>query len=316
MVEQNINNSNMHSYNYFAFGLNIKSQLVLPELARGVGETSDVRIKYGDIPKRVESIIEETDYYQAGNNEFIFRVEGVATFYVANGEQIIVKICNSANSSMVRLFLLGTVMGILLMQRDTLPIHGSAVDINGCGVLFTGISGVGKSTIAAALCKQGYLLLADDVSVLTCAQGSYQVQPAYPQQKLWPDSAAMLGIDVAAASQVVQGESKRAVSVYERFGKQHVPIKVIYEIVVQPCNDDISILPLKGAAKLATIMGNTYRAKYINCLGKKFSHFKQCANLVKQVQVFRLIRPANEILLDRQTEFFLKHYTDVLSKWS
>lgn len=311
MVKYNINNSNMDSYHYFAFGLYIKSQLVLPELARAVGENFDVRIHYGDIPERVKSIIEETDYYQAGNNEFILRVEEVATFYIANGEQIVVKTCNSASSGMVRLFLLGTVMGILLMQRGTLPIHGSAVNMNGCGVLFTGISGAGKSTIAAALCKQGYLLLADDVSVLTWAQGRYQVQPAYPQQKLWPDSAAMLGIDITAASQVVQSESKRAVPVAECFGRQQVPIKVIYEIVVQPCND-IAIFPLKGAAKLATIIANTYRARFIDCLGKKFSHFEQCANLGKQVQVFRLVRPTNEIALDRQTETFLKHCTDIV----
>ncbi|MBP2657823.1 MAG: HPr kinase [Firmicutes bacterium] len=312
MSEQCFKNNSISSYNYEAFGLNFDSQIILPELARAIGKMGDVRINYGDVPKQVESPIEETHYYQASSDEFLLRVDGVATFYVDKGEQIIVKTCNSANPKLVRLYLLGTVMGILLMQRGILPIHGSTVDINSCGVLFTGISGAGKSTIAAALHKRGYLLLADDVSVLTCAQGRFQVQPGYPQQKLWPDSAAMLGIDTTTSSRVAEGRDKCVVPVYERFSRLPLPIIVIYQIVVQPCND-ISILPLRGAVKLATIMGNTYRAEFINCLGKKFSHFKQCADLAKQVQVFRLTRPANRMLLDRQIETVLKHYTETYS---
>lgn len=309
MMEQYINNSSISGYSYLAFNLRIQSQIMLPELVCVIGGIADIRINYGDVPNKVKSPIEETHNYQASSNEFLFQVDGVATFYVSNGEQITVKICSSANPRLVRLYLLGTVMGILLMQRGTLPIHGSTVNINDCGVLFTGISGAGKSTMAAALCKRGYSLLADDVSVLTYTQGRFRVQPGYPQQKLWPDSAAMLGIDITTSNRVVESRDKCAVPVYERFSRLSLPINVIYQIVVRPCND-VHIFPLRGAVKLATIMGNTYRGEFINGLGKQFSHFKQCVGLVSQVKVFRLIRPANIRGLERQIEKFLQHYAD------
>ena len=310
MKEQGYKNNISCSYTYEAFGLIIESQIMLPELAGVIGGTADVSIKCGDVPNKVDSPLEITHYYQAGNDEFLFRIDRIATFYVAKGKQIIVKTCSSANPSLVRLYLLGTVMGILLMQRGNLPIHGSTVDINDCGVIFTGISGVGKSTMAFALHKRGYKLLADDVSVLTCNQGKFQVQPGYPLQKIWPDSAAMLGIDITAYNRVVEGRDKCVVPVVERFNRCPLPIYIIYEIVVQPGND-ISIFPLRGAVKLATIMRNTYRAEFISCLDIKFSHFNQCANLASQVQVFRLTRPSNTRLLDWQVETFLKHYTDI-----
>jgi HPr kinase/phosphorylase len=47
-----------------------------------------------------------------------------------------------------------------LAERDTL--HGVLLDVNGVGVVVTGKSGVGKSAVALALIRRGYMLVADD----------------------------------------------------------------------------------------------------------------------------------------------------------
>jgi HPr kinase/phosphorylase len=46
-------------------------------------------------------------------------------------------------------------------------IHGTLVDVYGCGVLFTGRSGIGKSEIALDLIERGHRLVADDVVTIT-----------------------------------------------------------------------------------------------------------------------------------------------------
>lgn len=46
-------------------------------------------------------------------------------------------------------------------------VHGSFVDVFGCGLFFAGRSGIGKSEIALDLVERGHRLVADDVVMLT-----------------------------------------------------------------------------------------------------------------------------------------------------
>ena len=50
-------------------------------------------------------------------------------------------------------------------------VHGSLVDVYGCGLLFTGRSGIGKSECALDLVERGQRLVADDVVTITKRHG-------------------------------------------------------------------------------------------------------------------------------------------------
>src|SRR5262245_8944755 len=50
-------------------------------------------------------------------------------------------------------------------------VHGSLVDVYGCGLLFTGSSAIGKSETALDLVERGHRLVADDVVTLTRRHG-------------------------------------------------------------------------------------------------------------------------------------------------
>ena len=301
----------MKNYRYAAFGIQIDSNIVLPELPRGGRKRADVRIICGDVPEKISVPFESTDYYQAAANEFLLRIKGIADYYITNGNQIVMRLSNEANLREGRLYLLGTAMGVLLMQRGIVPIHGSTVVINGGGVVFTGVSGAGKSTMAAALHKNGFSLLADDVSaVMFDKSGIPWVQPGYPQQKLWQASASIIGIDTTTLARVCAERDKYVVPVSKGFRSLPIPINAVYEIDVKPC-EDVTIVPLKGIDKITTIMGNTYRAEMVNGLGLKAAHFQKCANLLKHVQVFRLTRPENVMSVDRQIELLVKHFMEL-----
>jgi len=50
-------------------------------------------------------------------------------------------------------------------------VHGSLVDVYGCGLLFTGKSAIGKSETALDLVERGHRLVADDVVTITRGHG-------------------------------------------------------------------------------------------------------------------------------------------------
>ena len=74
------------------------------------------------------------------------------------------------DEDVIRLYILGTCMGAILMQRKILPLHGSAIEIDGKAYAIVGDSGAGKSTLASAFLKQGYQLVSDDVIAVSLSQ--------------------------------------------------------------------------------------------------------------------------------------------------
>ena len=64
-------------------------------------------------------------------------------------------------------------MGAILMQRRLLPLHGSAIAINGKAYAIVGDSGAGKSTLASAFLNKGYQLISDDVIAVSLSQENH-----------------------------------------------------------------------------------------------------------------------------------------------
>jgi HPr kinase/phosphorylase len=56
------------------------------------------------------------------------------------------------------------------MFAPSVTVHGSLVDVYGCGLLFTGRSAIGKSETALDLVERGHRLVADDVVTITRRQ--------------------------------------------------------------------------------------------------------------------------------------------------
>ena len=85
-------------------------------------------------------------------------------------------------------YLLGPVLAFVLRLRGLLAIHASAVEMDGCAVLFVGPSGAGKSTTAAAFALNGWPVLTDDLAVIVPRGERMEVVPSYPRLRLWDDS--------------------------------------------------------------------------------------------------------------------------------
>jgi hypothetical protein len=138
-----------------------------------------------------------------------FTVPRVATYLIQTGSQVTIEAALPPEAPEIRVFLFGTVLGILCYRRGVLPLHAAAVEIGGRAILLAGPSGAGKSTLAAALAARGHRLLADDVcAVRREDDGTLAVLPSCFRLRLWRDTLDALGLSPVGLEQSRPGIEK------------------------------------------------------------------------------------------------------------
>ncbi|MEM8749191.1 MAG: hypothetical protein AAGF28_02750 [Pseudomonadota bacterium] len=65
--------------------------------------------------------------------------------------------------------------------------HGSAVEVDGYAVMFVGVSGMGKSTLALSFATNGFPFLSDDGLLFETDGPSLELQPSAPAIRVWHD---------------------------------------------------------------------------------------------------------------------------------
>jgi hypothetical protein len=127
-------------------------------------------------------------------------------------------------------FLLSGVLAFVVRLRGLVPLHASAIVIDGTAVLFAGAAGAGKSSTAAAFAILGLPVLSDDVVTMADEDGVVIAHPASPRVSMWPDSAKGL-----FANQSLPPHSavyaKHRLDLLEcgyRFHERAAPVRVIF----------------------------------------------------------------------------------------
>ncbi|MHA6480427.1 ATP-binding cassette domain-containing protein [Paenibacillus sp. strain BS8-2] len=230
--------------------------------------------------------------FRVDNGQFLFHVPGTAVYSVAGGTYIEITPYPGADEAKIRLFLLGTCMGVLLMQRESLPLHGSAVVMDGKVYAIVGESGAGKSTLAAAFARAGYPLMTDDVIAVDFSGGTALVHPSYPQQKLWEESIEQLGMHDRDYPSIYQRVNKYAVPIRSRFCREALPLAGIVELVKsdEPKPSIRSCNRLEG---LHTLNAHTYRNYLLHLMDRQQWQFECIVRLASELPVYRLRRPAD-----------------------
>ena len=104
----------------------------------------------------------------------------------------------------------GTLTALLLAWRGSVPIHGTAVEIDGKAWLICGKSGAGKSTLGAALVASGAArLISDDLSALGMVGGATPALYAgRPGMRLFPTIARFMEQAGAGTARSEPGNDK------------------------------------------------------------------------------------------------------------
>jgi hypothetical protein len=281
-------------YHYRAFGLSVSSEYELPELETVAPlERPDVRIILGETPPELAGATVCRPQLQIAPQSLLLKVRAAGDFWIRNGNEMILNPLPDAPPETVRLFLLGSAFGAVLHQRGILPIHGSALTYQGQALILTGISGAGKSTLAAALVRKGCKLLTDDVAAVTFdSAGTPWAQPAYPQQKLWWDSAVMMKLATGRLIRVMADMEKYAVPAIGRYHAEPAALTAVFHLV-KPADDEAVMLclePVRGVDKLPLILRNVYRPRFVKGLGIQGEHLQRCFRLAEKVKTARVYR--------------------------
>ncbi|WJH30364.1 aldolase [Paenibacillus sp. CC-CFT742] len=239
-----------------------------------------------------------------------FRIEDAGIFLIEQGRRIIVNPKQDADVKKVRLFILGTCMAVIMMQRGILPLHGSAVVIDGWAYAFVGHSGAGKSTLSAALASRGYPLLTDDVVALTWdAGGRAIVSPGYPQQKLWQPSLDGFGMKEENYATVHAEITKYAIPVQHYFHERAVPLAGIFELNPKP--DDvrkpIQLTQVHGLERLHLLCTHTFRSTLVARQGLAQWLFETVSRLSASVEICRLTRSGSDFTAFEMVERITDH---------
>ncbi|MFU2013702.1 aldolase [Peribacillus butanolivorans] len=279
---------------YRAFGLNLFSEIPLPEVPRfGISkDLTDVEIEYGDLSELWEKqVLLPKQKYVVKDHMVMFQVPGIAIFKIQEGKKITVSPISNSDEDHIRLYILGTCMGIILLQKKVIPLHGSAVNINGKAYAFVGDSGAGKSTLAAAFLKEGFQLLSDDILPISLSKENIPfITPTYPQQKLWQESLQAFGIEKKEYQPLFERETKFAVPVTSSFSNKPLPLSTVFELVKTE-HGEVTLQKINQLERFRTLFCHTYRNFLVPRLGLMEWHFMESVNILNKIHMYQLHRP-------------------------
>ena len=294
------------SQDYWLFGLQIRSEIELPELSRVKNASApDVTVRRAAIEAGKAEAPVELD-----GQGLVLTIPDVARFRIEGGSEIVVDADAEVPARNLRLFLLGSAFGALLHQRGMLPLHANAIEIEGRAVAFMGESGSGKSTLAAWFHDRGYKVLTDDVCVVGFdAEGMPHAYPGLPRLRLWHDAIRTLGRDASDYQRSYVGPDEEL----EKFdvpidrsdlASEPVPLAAVYLL---HRGDDFSVEQLTGLEAATAIFANTYRGSYVAVTGGHRPHWEQSLEIVRKIPVYRASRAWRLDGFDEQAGRMLAH---------
>lgn len=302
----------MSLFRYKAFGLNIQSEIEIPEFIPFNGEP-DINISLGKVPEQLSNSLYNGVRFQAAPGHFLLKVDKIADYYAAEGRSITIQPYEGSEKADIRLFLLGSAFGAIIHQRGMLPMHGSSLSIGGKAYIFSGISGVGKSTIAAGLISRGYKFLSDDISVVTIRDGKPEVYAGYPGVKLWADSLVKLGKDPESYQRVRSRLNKHHLHALENYHPEALLLGGVY--ILQTKNTEGNQLEIiKGIEKFNALKNNTYRLNFIKGLGNTEAHFRHLSALATFCPVKKITRSSKSFKLEELLDIIENDITSTYGK--
>jgi hypothetical protein len=286
------------AFDYVLCGWHTRSDLPLTAVPTKLqaGENVDVRI---EIAQGASPLAAYTKPYVFEHSaaQSLIKIGEIAEFEVSEGRRIRVWLAPGAARKDAEIFLLGPAWASLCHQRGLLPLHASAIRTGQGLVAFSGHSGAGKSTTAAAMVASGYELVTDDVLPISLNQdASPGAWPYLRRMKLCSEPIAQLSLSPVEVVSTRIDREKQFVCPQLAASDEWVRLERIYLLDTSP-GDSRAIDRLVGADAVRALVDQTYHFAFVLKSGHFRDHLEMCAHIAARVPIYRLPRFAG---LDRE----------------
>lgn len=187
-------------------------------------------------------------------------------------------------------YLLGGILAFVVRRRGMLPLHASAVVLDGRAVLFAGAAGAGKSSTAAAFAALGVPVLSDDVVTMAVRSDGVVAHSSHPRVSIWSDSAAGLfaGRTLPAHSPVYAKQRLDLIDCGLRFHDSAAPVVRIFVLSDRAADRRRpAIDPLSARAGLMELVTHSY-GNYLLDAPMRASEFELLGRIATSARVERL----------------------------
>ena len=215
------------------------------------------------------------------------------------------------------------VIPLVLSLSGESVVHCSAVASRGGALVFTGKTGQGKSTLAAALALSGCPLLSDDSLLLRRAGREIMAFPSYPSLRLWPEDTQHFEQLGAEISDVAHYTSKKRLRMDARrgaFAEKPIKTTALYVLanaaapdgpLQQSCpgpdgDTAIAISKLSAREAFMELVQNSIQMDRVDRVSLK-AQSEKLAVLANAIPAFRLSYPHDHALLPKVVDAVLEH---------
>lgn len=229
-------------------------------------------------------------HFKIDEDDFLLDLNGIACYRIQKGCRILIYPYDESDSSSVKIFLLGSILGVVLHQKGILPFHGSSFSYKEKGIIICGHSGAGKSSVTAAFCQKAATLINDDITPVCVATSKTTIIPLNTHIKLWDDSLKRLQINQDELERIRPNMDK----FYLPWEKSHSSEQALNHLFILSTHqkNDFIARDLDGIEKYNALRSQIYRRIYLKGMPEtEKKYFKQLFSLATNVRVTNIFRP-------------------------
>ncbi|SEQ49359.1 AAA family ATPase [Butyrivibrio sp. TB] len=298
-------------YKYREFGFNIESyrEILEAPVSDFEGEP-DVVIYEERFSKDYDKLFENMndDINQMSTidkDEIVIAHKNYGLFVFREGKKIGCQLLGSCTAERFTIFINCFALAHLMIQRKEVAIHGTGLEYKGKGIIISGFSGAGKSSIAQELIERGCGFLSDDLIRIRQIDDVNYMCPANPERKLCFDTAEKYNYDITTLRRVIDEDREKY---YLKENDNYIDKLMKAQVFIILDVDDIKEVKyeeITGGEKIKQIMECLFRLSAYKEFGQEPALFMRMMSLANQISLYKITRPREGDTIAQRADFIL-----------